>query len=235
MRGSASSARAKAMSCRWPSESREAALAELGLVAVLELRSMKSSRADGARGRDDLLAASPPGGRRRCSRATVPAKRKPSCGTIAELAAERLLRHVAEVEAVDRDPALASGRRSARSASRSSTCRRRCGRRARRSSRPARRGRCRAAPPAPRRRSRSGRSRSATRPVDRGRASPRVGRVAHLGLLVEHVHDLVERGDGGEERVVELRELLHRVEEVRQVERGTRGACRPSVVPSKTR
>ena len=39
-----------------------------------------------------------------------------------------------------------------------------------------------------------------------------------LGLLVEHVHDLVERGDRGQERVVELRELLDRVEEVRQVE-----------------
>ena len=42
--------------------------------------------------------------------------------------------------------------------------------------------------------------------------------VLHLGLLVHHVHDLVQRGDGGEERVVQLRELLHRVEEVRQVE-----------------
>ena len=42
--------------------------------------------------------------------------------------------------------------------------------------------------------------------------------VADLGLLVHHVHDLVERGDGCQERVVELRELLHRVEEVRQVE-----------------
>ena len=46
----------------------------------------------------------------------------------------------------------------------------------------------------------------------------RVRLVADLGLLVHHVHDLVERGHGREERVVELRELLDRVEEVRQVE-----------------
>ena len=47
---------------------------------------------------------------------------------------------------------------------------------------------------------------------DRGRG------VDDLGLLVEHLDDLVERGRCGEERVVELRELLHRVEEVREVE-----------------
>ena len=44
-----------------------------------------------------------------------------------------------------------------------------------------------------------------------------VGHVLDLGHLVEHVRDLVERCDRGEERVVELRELLHGVEEVRQV------------------
>ena len=43
--------------------------------------------------------------------------------------------------------------------------------------------------------------------------------VDDLRLLVEHVVDPVERGRRREERVVELRELLHRVEEVRQVER----------------
>ncbi len=49
--------------------------------------------------------------------------------------------------------------------------------------------------------------------------------VLDLRRLVHHVHDLVERGDRGEERVVELRELLHRVEEVRQVEHeGEQGA-----------
>ena len=42
--------------------------------------------------------------------------------------------------------------------------------------------------------------------------------VAHLRLLVEHGHDLVQRGRGREERVVELRELLDRVEEVLHVE-----------------
>ena len=43
-------------------------------------------------------------------------------------------------------------------------------------------------------------------------------RVDDLGLLVEHLDDLVERRRRREERVVELRELLDGVEEVRQVE-----------------
>ena len=47
----------------------------------------------------------------------------------------------------------------------------------------------------------------------------RVGRVDDLRLLVEHADDLVQRRDRREERVVELRELLDRVEEVREVER----------------
>ena len=50
-------------------------------------------------------------------------------------------------------------------------------------------------------------------------SSARVRRVHDLGLLVEDGDDPVERGGRGEERVVELRELLHRVEEVREVER----------------
>ena len=46
--------------------------------------------------------------------------------------------------------------------------------------------------------------------------------VGDLRLLHEHLHDLVERRDRREERAVELRELLHRVEEGRRVaeERG---------------
>ena len=55
MRGSASSARAKATSWRWPSEAR-AALAELRLVAVLELGD-EAVGADRPRGRLDLVAA----------------------------------------------------------------------------------------------------------------------------------------------------------------------------------
>ena len=35
--------------------------------------------------------------------------------------------------------------------------------------------------------------------ADRGRARRASVRVLDLGLLDEHVHDLVERGDGGEE------------------------------------
>src|SRR6267154_1266358 len=37
---------------------------------------------------------------------------------------------------------------------------------------------------------------------------PRARPVDHLGLLVEHAHDLVERSCRRQERVVELRELL---------------------------
>ena len=63
------------------------------------------------------------------------------------------------------------------------------------------------------------------------RQHERGGRVDDLGLLVEHLHDLVERGRRGEERVVELRELLHRVEEVGQVEEeGEQRADRDLVV-----
>ena len=43
--------------------------------------------------------------------------------------------------------------------------------------------------------------------------------VDDLRLLVEHLDDLVHGRDRGQERVVELRELLDRVEEVREVER----------------
>ena len=46
----------------------------------------------------------------------------------------------------------------------------------------------------------------------------RAGQVGHLGLLVEHVDDLVQCGRGREESAVQLRELLHRVEEVLHVE-----------------
>ena len=42
--------------------------------------------------------------------------------------------------------------------------------------------------------------------------------VADLRILVHDVHDVVQRGDRGQERVVELRELLHGIEEVRDVE-----------------
>ena len=44
-------------------------------------------------------------------------------------------------------------------------------------------------------------------------------RVDDLRLLVEDGDDAIERSRRGQERVVELRQLLHRVEEVREVER----------------
>ena len=48
---------------------------------------------------------------------------------------------------------------------------------------------------------------------------PGVRGVDDVRLLVQHVRDAVERGGRGEERVVELRELLDRVEEVAEVQR----------------
>ena len=56
-----------------------AALADLGVVAVLELVD-EVVGADGARRGGDLLVASPPGARTRCSRAIVPLNRNPSWG-----------------------------------------------------------------------------------------------------------------------------------------------------------
>ena len=60
----------------------DAALAELASRSRPRARAMKSSRADGLRGGHDLARGSRRAGRTRCSRATVPAKRKPSCGTM---------------------------------------------------------------------------------------------------------------------------------------------------------
>ena len=193
-----------------------AALAELGVVAVLEPHDevVRADRLRRARRSPRRVASGRPNAM--FSR-TVPAKRKPSCGTIAELAAQRRLRDVAQVDAVDRDPPVASGRRSARAASRSSTC---------------------PAPVWPTSATvvPAGTSRSmpvqhlgaaavgeahvleADVPVDLAAARLAPGRVDDLGLLVEDVDDLVERRGRGEERVVELRQLLHRVEEVRHVE-----------------
>ena len=59
----------------------------------------------------------------------------------------------------------------------------------------------------------------------------RVRRVDDLRLLVEHAEDLVQRRDRGEERVVELRELLDRVEEVREVEREGEQRARRVISP----
>ena len=80
MRGSASSARANATSWRCPSDEPRAALAELRLVAVLEPQD-ELVRADGLRRVDDLVRRAP-GVPKAMFSATVPAKRKPSCGTI---------------------------------------------------------------------------------------------------------------------------------------------------------
>ena len=133
-----------------------------------------------------------------------------------ELAAQRLLGHVAEVDAVDRDPALA---------------------RVVEAGEQLRDRRLAGAGVADERDGRPGRhvevdpvqhllavAVAEAHAVERDAAldplqRPRRGPVADLRILVEHVHDLVQRGRGREERVVELRELLHGVEEVRQVQR----------------
>ena len=53
--------------------------------------------------------------------------------------------------------------------------------------------------------------------ADHGGERHCAGPVLDLRFLLHQVDDLVERRDGREEGVVELGELLHRVEEVRQV------------------
>ena len=147
---------------------------------------------------------------------TVPGEEEALLRDDPELAPEALLRHVAQVVAVDRDPAFARVVEAREELGDRRLARRRCGRRARPSSRPGRRGRSRAGSRA-RRRSRSARRRSGRAPSIMRQAA-RVRPVEDLRLLVHHVHDLVERGHGREERVVELRELLDGVEEVREVE-----------------
>ena len=135
-----------------------------------------------------------------------------------ELAAQRVLRHVAQVVAVDRDPALgrvveARDQLRDRRLAGAGVADERDGRAGRdveiepvqhlRELRPVAEADVR----------RSGRG-----PSIRGSSRASSG-VDDLRLLVEHADDLVERRDRGEERVVELRELLDRVEEVREVER----------------
>ena len=61
--------------------------------------------------------------------------------------------------------------------------------------------------------------------VDGARGRGRRGSSTTSRLLVEQAHDLVQRRRRREERAVELRELLHRVEEVLDVEHeGEEGA-----------
>ena len=143
-----------------------------------------------------------------------PAKRKPSCGHDAELPAQALLGHVAEIVLVDRDAALA----------RVVEARKQLGDR-----------RFPCAGVADQRDGRAGGDVEVDAvqdlgPVavaeahgveadaaDHGGERHCAGPVLDLGLLLHQVDDLVERRDGREEGVVELGELLHRVEEVRQV------------------
>ena len=202
-----------------------AALADLGVVAVGQPLD-ELVRADG-RGRRLHVRLGRAGPRRtRCCRATVPENRKPSCGTMPELRAQRALGHRRAGRARRPARARGRGRRSARRAWRASTCRRRSRRRARASG-PG--GTCsvdlaRGAGVAGRRR-RTTRRRSRSRRGSRG-SSIASGCVAQVGLLVEQVEDLVERRHARLVGRVELGELLDRVEEALQVERRTRPARR---------
>ena len=59
--------------------------------------------------------------------------------------------------------------------------------------------------------------RGGPRPVPRGQR-PRLGRLGHRGVLLEHAGDLLQARGRGLEDVVELRHVLQRVEEPLQVE-----------------
>ena len=224
MRGSASSARAKATSWRCPSERRKPRSPSCGVVAVLEPLD-ELVGADRPRGGDDLLA-----GRARAAEGDVVGDRAGEEEALLrhdpELPPQRLLRDVAEVDAVDRDAALG------RVVEAGDQLRDR---------------RLAGAGVADERDGRPGRDVEvdavqhlgagavgevdvveADVAADLGRARSRRRLVGHLRLLVEHLHDLVERRDRREEGAVELRELLHRVEEVRQRSRGTRSGRRSS-------
>ena len=82
-----------------------AALAELRLVAVLEPLD-ELVGADGPRGGDRSPRGSRPGRPKAMFSATVPAKRKPSCGTIPSWRRSDSCVDVAQVDAVDRDAPL---------------------------------------------------------------------------------------------------------------------------------
>ena len=198
------------------------ALAELRLVAVLELED-ETVGADRLRGRRDLLRCRVRS-RERDVLGDGAAEEESLLGDDPELTAERVLRDVAEIVAVDLDPAL----RRVVEAGEELRDRRLAGagladerdRRARRDVE---------VEPVQHLRELRPVAEADTLEADVAvdpRQLDRVLRVHDLWLLVEHADDLVERGDRGQERVVELRELLDRVEEVAEIEReGEERAC----------
>src|SRR4051812_21440993 len=171
----------------------------LGLVAVLESLD-ELVRTDSLRGRDDvaLTRAGPPEGD---VLPHGPGKEKSLLRDDPELPAQALLRHLPEVVAVDRDSSLAGVVKSGEELG---------DRRLAGAGVPdERHGRPRGDVEVD---SVEDLSRLAVAeadvvevdvPLDR-RQVDRAWGVANLRLLVEHLHDLVEGGDGGEERVVEL-------------------------------
>ena len=122
---------------------REPALADPRVVALRQLGD-EARRLRALRRALDLVAASPPAARRRCSRATVALNRNGSSSTTLIAPRSDVEVDVAHVGAVDQHRALARRRRAARAAARASSCPSRSRRPARRSSPPRRRGRRRA-------------------------------------------------------------------------------------------
>ena len=191
------------------------ALAELRLVAVLELED-EAVGADRLRRRGDLRRWRVRS-RERDVLGDGAAEEEPFLRHDPELTAERVLRDVAEIVAVDRDPALGrvvEAREELRDRRLAGACLAdERDRRARRDVEVEPVQHLRELRPVP-----EADALEADVAVD-PRQLDRVLRVHDLWLLVEHADDLVERGDRGQERVVELRELLDRVEEVAEIER----------------
>ena len=151
--------------------------------------------------------------------ATVPAKRKPSCGTIPSWRRSDSCVRVTQVAAVDED----------RTVGRVVEAREQLGDRRLAGARMAderdgRAGRDVEVDPVQHLAAGGVAETDAVEPdvAEQPRQLAGVSGVGHLRLLDEHLHDLVEGGDRREEGAVELRELLHRIEEARRVaeERG---------------
>ena len=238
IRGSASSARAKATSWRWPADScapRSPTSVSIPSAQPLDER----VGADGVVRRPRMSSSLASGRPKAMFSAIVPENRKPSWGTIPSWLRSAFELELAHVVPVDQHPpalrVVEAGdqlrqRRLAGARSR---------RPAPRSGRPGRAGRCSVPAPSPSPRRRVVARRRTRRPSSS--ISPRdlpgsiaSGRVDHVGLGVEQVEDLVERRHPLLVGRVELRDLLDRVEELRAGSRRTRPGRRSAMLPSIT-
>ena len=171
-----------------------------------------------ARGRGlDLGDAARPAGRGRCCRRPMPENRKFSCVTVTIARRRSASVEVAQVDAVERAPGPRSGPRTGPRGGRSSSCPRRSRRRARPSGRPGcrDRGRCSTGALAVREVDAVEAQRAARRRRARPGAS---GSARRVGASSSTPDSFSSAGGRGLEQVVELAELLHRLEEPAQVE-----------------